>query len=49
MRGEQIVVYADDLVIINKRRNLMEAILREIGTEGRQLSLEINREKKPKL
>lgn len=44
-KGSQIIAYADDLVVMTKRREIMESILKEIETEGRKIGLEINIEK----
>lgn len=44
-RGGQIIAYADDVVVITKRRDIMTKMLNEIITEGNKVGLKINNEK----
>lgn len=44
-RGGQLIGYADDVVILAKRRDIMVEMLQEIITEGKKMGLEINKQK----
>ena len=44
-RGAQIIAYADDLVLVTKRRDIMVRILEEIIEEGKKIGLKINKNK----
>lgn len=43
--GGQIIAYADDVVIITKRRDIMENMIEEIIYEGNKIGLQINESK----
>ncbi|XP_056632297.1 uncharacterized protein LOC130442196 isoform X3 [Diorhabda sublineata] len=43
--GGQIIAYADNIVLVNKRKSIMETILKEIVTEGKRMSSKINENK----
>ena len=44
-RGGQIIAYADDIVLVTKRRKIMKDMLSEIIEEGKKIGLEINEDK----
>lgn len=43
--GGQIIAYADDVVLITKRREIMEEMVQEIVTEGEKVGLKLNANK----
>lgn len=43
--GQQIIAYADDIVIITKSRKILEDALQEIAVEGKKTGLQINENK----
>src|SRR3978361_1936150 len=44
-RGGQLVAYADDIVLITKRRRTMKEMLEEITEEGGKMGLKLNEDK----